>query len=417
MKFGGASVKGAEGIRNVAEIVREYCNEDLIVVVSAMGKTTNALEEVVNNYFSGKSGGAGLLSVVREFHFSILSELFPETSHPVYDQVSNYFTELEWVLEEPMNHGYDHTYDQIVSVGELISSCILYHYLQTSIGGFQWVDIRDILISDDSYRNARINWNESRERFKQYSENYPGLKLWVTQGFIASTDDNQTTTLGREGSDYTAAILATFASAPELIIWKDVPGVMSADPRRFSDARLLPHLSYHDAVELTYYGATVIHPKTIQPLQAHHIPLKVKSFIDKSLPGTTIDAHSDSVHIPSLILKDKQILLTISVKDFAFIVEENISAIFAILARFRVRVNLMQNSAISFSVCMDDDERLRAILLDELSKDFKVLYNQDLELLTIRYYQSGTIDALTLGRSVLLEQRSRNTFQAVMKKR
>jgi aspartate kinase len=417
MKFGGASVKNADGVRNVADIIRDFCEDDLCVVVSAMGKTTNALEQVVNDYFSNPQNVASSLSRVRQYHHEIISSLFPENSHPVYDEVSNFFAELEWVLEEPMNHGYDHTYDQIVSVGELISSCILCHFLNANVGGFTWIDIRDILITDSRYRNARLNWKDSGNRFESFINGRKGKKLLVTQGFIGCTDDNQTTTLGREGSDYTAAILATFAGAPELIIWKDVPGVLSADPRKFSDARLLPHLSYHDAIELTYYGATVIHPKTIQPLQASNIPLRVKSFTDKSLPGTIIDGQSDNFHIPCLIHKDRQLLLTISVKDFAFIVEENLSAIFAILARFGVRVNLMQNSAISFSVCIDDDERIRMQLIDELRKEFKVLYNEDLELLTVRYYQSGTIDAHTLGRAVLLEQRSRNTFQAVMKPR
>jgi aspartate kinase len=257
----------------------------------------------------------------------------------------------------------------------------------------------------------------SQERFIRFLGNTQRPLFAVTQGFIGSTTDNQTTTLGREGSDYSAAILATFAGAPDLTIWKDVPGVLSADPRKFSDARLLPHLSYHDAIELTYYGATVIHPKTIQPLQANHIPLRVKSFLDQNLPGTIIDGVSDSVHIPCLIHKDHQLLLTISVKDFAFVVEENLSSIFSILASHGVRVNLMQNSAISFSVCIDDEERTRDALIAELSKEFKVLYNEDLELLTVRYYNSATIDSVTLGRAVLLEQRSRNTFQAVMKKR
>lgn len=417
MKFGGASVKSAEGVRNVADIVRDYRGEDLCLVVSAMGKTTNALEQVVNEYLSDKGSPADTLLEIRKFHLQITSELFPDTSHPVYDQVSNFFAELEWVLEEPMNHGYDHTYDQVVSIGELLSSCIVCHYLDQEIGDYTWIDIRDILITDERYRNARINWKESQKRYEAYMRGRSGVKRFVTQGFIASTDDNQTTTLGREGSDYTAAILATFALSPELTIWKDVPGVMSADPRKFSDAKLLTHLSYHDAIELTYYGATVIHPKTIQPLQAAGIPLRVKSFVDKGLPGTLIDDQSDQVHIPCLIHKDKQLLLTISVKDFAFIVEENLSAIFSVLARFGIRVNLMQNSAISFSLCIDDQERIRHLLIEELRKEFKVLYNQDLELLTVRYYQSDTIDNFTLGRAVLLEQRSRNTFQAVMKKR
>ena len=417
MKFGGASVKDAQSIRNVADIIRDYCGDDLCVVVSAIGKTTNALEQVVNDYFLNPERALTSLKEVRNFHDTILLDLFKDLNHKVYDDVSNFFAELEWVLEEPMNHGYDHTYDQIVSVGELLSSCILCHYLNLETAPFLWLDIRDILITDKRYRQARVKWQESLGRFSEFTSKSKGRKLFVTQGFIGSTDDNQTTTLGREGSDYTAAIIATFAGAPELIIWKDVPGVLSADPKKISDAKLLTHLSYHDAIELTYYGATVIHPKTIQPLQAANIPLRVKSFSDKRLPGTIIDGNSDSIHIPCLIHKDRQLLLTISVKDFAFIVEENLSTIFSILARFGVRVNLMQNSAISFFVCIDDDERIRMQLLDELKREFKVLYNQDLELLTVRYYQTDTIEAFTLGRELLLEQRSRNTFQAVMKKR
>ena len=416
-KFGGASVKDAAAVKNVAAILALFKNEPLVVVVSAMGKTTNALEQVVNAYFNKSEKLNESLLQVREYHFNIISELGFPIGHEIYGKLENTFVEIDWILEEEPSRGYAFAYDQIVSHGELISSKIISAYLDENNFKNEWLDIRDCLITDNTYREGKINWNLTE---KLICRKIPDLvkknNLVITQGFIGATSENFTTTLGREGSDYTAAILAYCLNAEEMIVWKDVQGVLSADPKYYGDAVKLQEISYLDAIELTYYGATVIHPKTIKPLENKNIPLKVRSFIAPNEKGTSIWNYKETKPlVPSFIFKTDQILISISAKDFSFIAEESLSKIFRLFAEQSAKINLMQNSAISFSVCVDNDPFKIPNLIAELQKDFKVLYNDGLKLITVRHYYPSTLDALTRDKTILLEQRSRHTAQVVLK--
>ncbi|MBK7889111.1 MAG: aspartate kinase [Bacteroidetes bacterium] len=416
-KFGGASVKDVESVKNVSSILKLYPGEPLVVVVSAMAKTTNALEKVVKSYCSGSGEAGALLNEVRSFHVQLMEQLFPDANAEVYTKVNNYFVEMEWVLEEEPRE-YDFVYDQIVSFGELISTTIISYFLDGMGIANRWVDIRDCLLTDNTYREGKVNWEESAKRVKAVipdliNERNP---IVITQGFIGATSENYTTTLGREGSDYTAAILAHILEAESLTIWKDVPGVLNADPKFFNDAQKLEQLSYHDAIELAYYGASVIHPKTIKPLENKNIPLYVKSFLQPQAKGTVIGKDLQTKpQVPSFIFKSDQVLISIAAKDFSFIAEENLSSIFSCFADLGVKMNLMQNSAISFSVCIDDDAFKTPKLIELLKKDYWVRYNAGLQLYTIRYYYPSTIETLSQGRDILLEQRSRTTAQIVMK--
>ncbi len=416
-KFGGASVKDAESVKNVAEILKLFPGDPVLVVISAMAKTTNALEKVVKAHCTRSGEARNFLQEVKEFHNGIMDKLFSGSCPEVYDTVNNFFVEIEWVLEEEPRD-YDFVYDQVVSVGELISTTIVSHYLDKSGIANTWLDIRDGLLTDNTYREGKVNWEESGKRIKAIvppliNERNP---LVITQGFIAATSENFTTTLGREGSDYTAAILAHILDAESVTIWKDVPGVLNADPKYFSDAQKLEQLSYHDAIELAYYGASVIHPKTIKPLENKNIPLYVKSFLQPSAKGTLIA--KDLVtkpQVPSFIFKSNQVLISIAAKDFSFIAEENLSSIFSNFAELGVKMNLMQNSAISFSVCIDDDPVKTPRLIEKLNREYWLRYNSGLQLYTIRYYYPSTIETLSQGKDILLEQRSRTTAQLVMK--
>jgi len=415
-KFGGASVKDAQAVINVSKIIEAYKEFDLIIVVSAMGKTTNAFEKLVNAYFYQPELCSTLLAEIKHFHEKIMADLFPSKSSKVWEDVNNYFVEAEWVLEEEMNHGYDHTYDQLVSLGELISTRIVSHYLNEHLFEVEWIDARDFVITDNTYREADILWEESQRSFNSMLSSIPRVNnkvKGITQGFIGCTTENFTTTLGREGSDFTAAIIAFLSDASEVIIWKDVDGVLTADPRKFSDAELISHLSYHDAVELTYYGATVIHPKTIKPLQNKLIPLRVKSFENPLSEGTLIDNTISGNHLPCIIHKANQILISFSVKDFSFVAENHLSKIFNAFSQHGYKLNLMQLSALSFSVCVDEDNEKIGKVLSILKEEFKILFNKGLDLFTIRYYNNNTIQKISSQRSILLEQRSRQTIQLV----
>ena len=416
-KFGGASVKDADAVKNVAAILKRYPGEKIIAVVSAMGKTTNALEQVVNAYINKTGDAHQLLKTIKEFHTRIMDDLFSDPKHPVYELVNNFFVEVDWVLEEQPRE-YNFIYDQIVSIGELASTRIVSAYLKESDIANNWFDIRDALHTDNNYREAMVDWQLSEVSVK--NKMLPKITntnpVIVTQGFIGVTSENYTTTLGREGSDYTASILAYIADATEVDIWKDVPGVLNADPKYFKDAQKLEQISYLDAIELAYFGASVIHPKTIKPLENKGIPLYVKSFLQPASKGTLIgkDIQTKPL-VPSFIFKNNQVLISISAKDFSFIAEENLSSIFSTFAKYGMKMNLMQNSAISFSVCTDEDLINFPVLIEELKKDFKVLYNKGLQLYTIRHYYPSTIDKFAQGREILLEQRSRSTAQLVMK--
>lgn len=418
-KFGGASVKNAEAVRNVAAIVQQFANENLAIVVSAMGKTTNALEQLTEAWHSGTGDANHLLEEVRSFHLEIMDALFDSRNHPVYDEVNNAFVEIEWAIEDPPARTFDYEYDQIVSVGELISTRIISAYLTSTGVANQWLDARDFVKTDNTHRDARVDWEASetaaaRSLLPLFQENQP--QRVVTQGFIGVTSENFTTTLGREGSDFTGSILSWLLKAQSLTIWKDVPGVLNADPKFFDDTQLLRNISYREAIELAYYGASVIHPKTIKPLENRNVPLYVRSFVDTEAEGTLINANmADDSLIPSFIFKVDQVLISISAKDFSFIVEENLRDIFARFAALNIKVNVMQNSAISFSVAINNDARKLPKLLESLEERFTIKYNTDLELVTIRHYDQATIDRVTANKEILLEQRTRHTIRLVMR--
>lgn len=415
-KFGGASVKDSEAVKNVAEILRKNNAQNLFIVISAMGKTTNQLEQFCHALFENSEQAFDILEQIKLFHFNILNNLFENKNHPVYNDLHNAFVELDWMLDEEPNQSFNHTYDQVVSIGEIVSTKIVSHYLNHQGIINKWCDVRDFLRTDNTYREGKVDWETTEKLYHQQVDSFfnANNNICITQGFIGGTSENFTTTLGREGSDYTASIIAYIGNAQSVTIWKDVPGVLNADPKKFKSSILLPHISYHDAVELTYYGATVIHPKTIKPLQNKNISLFVKSFIDYQKEGTEINAIINKDHIPCIIHKDNQMLLSIAGKDFSFIVEDNLSAIFSLFAKHRVKINLMQNSAISFSVCVDDTLELKDLIAD-LSLHYHVLYNQNLELYTIRYYVNGEEEKLIENKTVILEQRSRHTLQLVVK--
>jgi aspartate kinase len=416
-KFGGASVKDAVSVKNVAQILSEYKSEKIFVVISAMGKTTNALEEFTYALYNDMGLAEKLLLKIKEYHFSILNQLFENQSHPVFNDLHNAFVELDWMLDVIPEQVYDHTYDQVVSMGEIFSTKIVSHYLNYVGNLNSWIDVRDFIRTDNNYREAKVDWPATQALFSAKEESFFNGKgnICITQGFIGGTSENFTTTLGREGSDYTASIIAFLCNAEQVTIWKDVAGVMNADPKKFNDTILLPHLTYHDAVELTYYGANVIHPKTIKPIQNKHIPLYVRSFLNYHEPGTEINDLPSNNEQACFIHKPDQLLLSLSGKDFSFIVEDNISRIFALLASFRIKVNLMQNSALSFSICIDNTSK-RNELIEQFSNDFYVRYNDEIELITVRHYHTKAIEKLMTGREVILEQRSRNTLQLVVKK-
>ena len=416
-KFGGASVKDAEAVKNVASILSMFSDEEVVVVVSAMGKMTNSLEKVVDAYFNKNENIKDLINAVKIFHSDIIDNLGFTNNHPLRAEVENSFVEIDWLIEEEPSKGYAFAYDQIVSQGELISTHIISTYLNENNISNEWLDARDIIQTDNTYREGKINWDLTE---KLVAMRLPHLlkknKIVITQGFIGCTSENFTTTLGREGSDYTAAILSFCLNAKEMIVWKDVPGVLSADPKYASETFKLEQISYHDAIELTYYGATVIHPKTIKPLENKNIPLRVCSFKAPSEKGTAIGNYIGTKPlVPCFIYKFDQILFSISSKDFSFIAEEGMSRIFFLFAEHRIKINLMQNSALSFSICVDNDPFKIPQLKEVLQKEFHILYNDHLKLVTIRHYFASTIDEVIKGKTILLEQRSRHTAQIVMK--
>ncbi len=418
-KFGGASVKDANAVKNLVSILKQFPGENIIVVVSAMGKITNSLERLVNAVFYKKENPTTILNEIKKYHFDIIEQLFPEKAHPVYDEISNTFVELDWAIEEESNSDYDFEYDKMVCMGEIISTKIVNACINESGINSKWWDVRDFIQTDNTYREGKVDWELTQTLVNKnlipYFENSKN-SIVITQGFIGGTSENYTTTLGREGSDYTAAILAFTTNAESVTIWKDVPGVLNADPKYFDETQKLEQISYQDALELAYYGVSVIHPKTIKPLQNKKIPLYVKSFINPKDKGTIISEDQSPLPIPCFIFKTNQVLISISPKDFSFIVEENFSHIFNLFAEKKVKINVMQNSAISFSLSVNNDERKLPDLIKTLQKDYRVLYNDNLELITIRYYDQVTIDKLTAGKINLLEVRSRYTVQLVVKK-
>ena len=417
-KFGGASVKNAEAVKNVGEILKRYPNQQIMVVVSAMGKTTNALEELTRLYHERNKGWKEVLENIRRFHFEIVAGLFQNTSL-VNQELGAWFDALEKLLEKRPSKNYDYEYGRIVTFGELFSTCIVNCYLNDNQVPSHWFDARKVIRTNASYRDGKVDWKLTESMIKEevlpHFQDTANEKIGLTQGFISSTTKNRTTTLGREGSDYTAALFAYFLDAEEVIIWKDVPGLLNADPKFFPEARKLDSISYRDAIELAYYGASIIHPKTIKPLQNKEIPLRIKSFIAPGDEGSVICSNIQSeTRIPCYLFKTNQLLISISPKDFSFIAEENLYAIFGIFARYHVKINLMQNSAISFSVCTDNDPKNAQAAIKSLQRKFNVRYNQNLELITIRNYNQETIAKVVHGRKIILEQKSRLTAQIIV---
>lgn len=421
-KFGGASVKDAEAVRNVGRIIQEETPGEIWMVVSAMGKSTNALETLLEAFAREFENRDQLLEDLKEFHQDIMHQLFPFGENEVWNETDALFVELRQALES-RDMSYAQRYSAVVSIGELLSTRIVSAYLE-SIGLLNsWIDARAHIHTDERYMEGKVDMDASkrailrtRERLLSETQMVSEDQLLViTQGFIGSCPGG-TTTLGREGSDYTGGILAWSLDAAELSIWKDVPGMLNADPKYYPDAEIIARLSYKEAIELSYYGASVIHPKTLKPLQNKTIPLRVRSFVDPSAPGTVIhlDEGQDRDR-PSYIFKQSQVLLSIIPLDFSFIMEENISEIFGLLARHGLKANLIQNSALSFSICMDDKGAMVDAFREELGKQFRVLYNQGLSLFTIRHYDEETIDQLLEGREILVEQRSRYTARFVLR--
>lgn len=414
-KFGGASVKDAAGIINLTRVVKLYKDHQLLIVVSAMGKTTNGLEKLTQAYLQQADDIHEIFEEIKQYHYQIMAELF-EPSASVFDEVANTFVEIDWMIEDEPHDDPDFTYDQIVSIGELVSTRIVAAYLNKEGLKTQWVDARSYVHTDNSYREGVVNWDKTRQDIQNGIPPLLQKGIVVTQGFIGGTSENFTTTLGREGSDYSASIFASSLGAESVTTWKDVPGILNADPKLFEATVKFDELSYTEAIEMTYYGASVIHPKTIKPLQNAKIPLLVKPFLHPEEPGTIIKDEANNIfEKPVIICKQNQVLVSISARDYSFISETHLSDIFGLFARNHVKVNLMQTSALSFSVCIDLREDRFNRLLKEMEANYKVKYNQGITLYTLRHYQLDSLKELASGKMVLLEQISRNTAQIVVK--
>ena len=406
-KFGGASVKDADGVKNVALVLETQGFENCLLVVSAMGKTTNALEKVVECYFK-KEDYQAEIELIKKNHIEIAKGLFRE-NHSVFAEISIFFDDIDSFLRRNKSPNYNFVYDQVVSCGEMISSKILSEYLNDIQFFNQWLDARDYIKTDDFYREGAVNWKKTEENISTLSKNV----CFVTQGFIGSDENNFTVTLGREGSDYTAAIFAYCMNAEAMTIWKDVPGVMTGDPRKFENVSLLSNISYEEAIEMAYYGASVIHPKTLQPLKQKNIPFFVKSFVEPQKPGTKVGITEKNQHIESYILKENQVLMRIATRDFSFIAEEHLSLIFNELAKNKIKISLMQNSAISLALCLEDKYGNIDILNEELAKTFNTEVVKEVSLFTVRNANLDNIEQFYKNKKVLLEQISRQTFQMV----
>jgi len=417
-KFGGASVKDAKAVKNVANVLSMFPNEKIVVVVSAMGKTTNLLEEVVNALWSKDTAAFNYyVNEALKYHLGIVDQLFSEQHKGVMNFLEATFTALLEKRNSPLSSNYDFEYDQIVSLGEIISTYIVEAYLTDQTFESEWLDARELIFTDSTYRNGSVNWELTQEAITQIVPPlFKSSKILITQGFIGASDAKTTVTLGREGSDYTAAIFAYCMDAQSVTIWKDVPGMLNADPKWFDNTVKLDQISFQEAIELAYYGATVIHPKTIKPLQNKSIPLYVKSFVDPSLEGTIISQSTEfDTLVPSFIFKMNQVMFAVTPKDFSFIVEENLRQIFDCISSNGVQINMMQNSAISFDFVVDEKPIKLDQLATELSQNYDVTIVRDLELVTIRHYDQPTIERVTLDKHILLTQKSEQTARILMR--
>ena len=411
-KFGGASVKDADAVRNVVKVLKEVGYENTLLVVSAMGKTTNAMEDIINAYFNDKKDIPSKVAEMVDYHLGIVSELFPNAQHSIYKDIKVLVDEINGFLVWNKSPNYNFVYDQVVGYGELISTTIISAYFKEIGISNNWLDVRNFIKTDSSYRDTTVNWERTQENVTKIDKKV----LNITQGFLGSDDNNFTTTLGREGSDYTAAILAFCLNADSVTIWKDVPGVLNADPRYFKETQLLNNISYREAIELAFYGASVIHPKTLQPLQRKEIPLHVKSFINPTNKGTTVGKGVGiEPKVPCFIVKKNQVLIKLSSLDFSFIVEDSISELFKLFHQHKIKVDLIQNSAISFSVCIDNKFGGLDAMLQQLKSKFKVAYHENVSLYTIRHFDTLSLESLQNGNELLLEQRGTETVQLVVK--
>jgi aspartate kinase len=416
-KFGGASVNSIERTRNVSTIIKSYPQEKLLIVISAMGKTTNALEKIVDAFYAGnKTEALSRFEEIKESHLSTVNSLVVLTKKEATEALLNFFTEVEWLLHDKPVKEYDYYYDQIVCVGELLSTSIVSSFLNEQGLTNTWIDVRDILRTDNNFRDANIDWDYTHKQVdKVIQPLFSSGNIIITQGFIGSTDENESTTLGREGSDYTAAIFANMLNASALTIWKDVEGVMNADPKEFNDAQFIATLNFDEVIEMAYYGAQVIHPKTIKPLQNKNIPFYVKCFLHPQLPGTLISSITVRDLPPIIVIKRNQVLMQLNSKDFSFVSETLVSRLYEIFAQIKIRPNLTQNAAISMICCLDDvPEKIEKLAL-AASEMFEVQIEKNLELLTVRHYTQTLIEQLTAGKTIELEQKTTNTIQVLMK--
>ena len=413
-KFGGASVKDSKGVKNLLNIINAYTDK-LIVIVSAFGKTTNKLEEILELSTKNKDECKEKLEFLRIYHLDIVKDLFPNNDDPIYSEIKNEFNTLNEELFVKEHASFDLKYDQTVSFGEIFSTKIVSAFLDSQKRENKWLDIREVFFTDDTFREAKIDMDISKSKADE-SFNFNNKNIYLTQGFIGGTNNGLTTTLGREGSDYTAAVLANLLDAEKVVVWKDVDGVLNADPQYFEVTEKLDKISYQEAVELAYFGAKVIHPKTLKPLHNKNIPLYVRSFINPKGEGTEISCFKKyDQNIPILVLKKDQMLVSLFPKDLSFAIEDELSKVFAYLSEQRIKVNLIQNSAISISLCIDNASSKSKELIERLKEDYKVLYNDQLELLTIRHYSDKSIEDNTKGRKIFVEQRSRHTAHFVIK--
>ena len=416
-KFGGASINTVDRIKNTGSILQDYSGEKILVIISAMGKTTNALEKVVDAFFEGRKEDAlKLFEQVKETHLKMLKYLVTVNWQSAENQLKDFFTEVEWLLHDNPVREYDYYYDQVVCSGELMSTSLVSAYLNESRIKNKWVDVRDIIRTDDNFRDAAIDWKITQQKIKETIEPFfSEFDIVITQGFIGATDENESTTLGREGSDFSAAIFANILNAQSQTIWKDVEGVMNADPKEFPDAKVIHALSYREVVEMAYYGAQVIHPKTIKPLENKHIPLEVRCFLKPELTGTIISNKPVHGLPPIIVLMKDQVLMQLSSKDFSFVEEKPISRLHEIFDSIKIRPNLSQNGAISLLCCLDNRPEKIDKLAALASEIFDVQLEKNLTLLTVRHYNDTTINDLTKGKTILLEQKTVETIQVLMR--
>jgi len=412
-KFGGASVKDAAAVKNVASIIQKFPNDKLVIVISAMGKVTNALEDLHRERFHN-GNTIEVIERIKAYHQSIGEELFGNKYDEAMAPVIALFEKMQLQCNVPVSANEDLEYDQIVCFGELFSTTMVQAFLQANQFSSTLIDARDIIKTDSRHRDARVNWDQSATEAQTIHTAMSQYQIVITQGFIGSDIHGHSTTLGREGSDFTAAILAYLLDATDVTIWKDVPGMLNADPKWFGDTVKLDKISFREAIELAYYGASVIHPKTVKPLQNKNIPLYIKSFIDPDAPGSAIQESTEADHlVPSFICKANQVLISITPKDFSFVVEDNLKEIFDLLSQIGIRIHLMENSALNFSICIDKDEYKQEKLFDVLKNKYTIRYNENLVLLTARHYTEENIRMLTKEKEILLEQRNRQTIRFV----